>query len=140
MRPALLILVLASSVLLTTAIDVCLREVAAGQFTEPLFLTHASDGTNRRFVIERAGLIKVPRFTHSWSLTLSMMMMMREIQVLDEDGYPDGNVLPGNILDVRATTTTSNEHGVLGIAFHPECNGTLFYVYRSDTQCTRRLA
>ena len=72
--------------------------------TDPIFVTHAGDGSGRLFVVERRGQIKV---------------------------VVDGQVLPTPFLDLSGAVTSSNlEQGLLGLAFHPNfrSNGRV-YVY-----------
>ena len=75
-------------------------------FSLPLFLTHAGDGTNRIFVVQQRGLIKV--FPND-SNTASMQ----------------------NFLDVSNLVSQSgNERGLLGLAFHPNyTSNRYFYIY-----------
>ncbi|MBA2448163.1 MAG: PQQ-dependent sugar dehydrogenase [Chloroflexi bacterium] len=68
-----------------------LQPVASG-ISEPVFVTHAPDGSGRLFVVERGGRIKI--------------VQQGQVQ--------------GTFLDVSAAITTSNgEQGLLGLAFHP---------------------
>lgn len=78
--------------------------VAAG-FEQPLLLTHAGDGTNRLFVVEKAGRIKI---------------------------IQDGETLTSPFLDLTAVVESeSSERGLLGLAFHPgyAVNGRFFVNY-----------
>lgn len=72
-------------------------------FSFPVFMTHAGDGTNRLWVVEKSGLIKL---------------------------VVNGVVRPTPYLDLVDTVSDSGEQGLLGLAFHPqyESNGK-FYVY-----------
>lgn len=87
-----------------------LEEVASG-LTAPTYVTHAGDGTNRLFVTERLGKVKVIQPDGEVSLFLDI----------------NGRVL--GLPDVDAHF----EEGLLSVAFHPayEING-LFYVYYTD--------
>jgi glucose/arabinose dehydrogenase len=69
---------------------------------EPTWVIGPPDGSNRLFVLERAGRIKV--------------------------ADAQGNLRPTPFLDVSDDTSMGNEEGLLGLAFHPEFtqNG---YVY-----------
>jgi glucose/arabinose dehydrogenase len=76
-------------------------------FNQPIFLTNSNDGTNRIFVVQQNGVIKV----------LSN----------------DTNVTTANIktyLDIsNKISASSGEEGLLGIAFHPNyVNNGYFYV------------
>ncbi len=79
------------------------EEVARG-LQQPLFVTHARDGTGRRFVVEKGGTIKI---------------------------IPAGDVFLDIGSRVRST---GGEQGLLGLAFHPRFreNG-YFYVNYIDT-------
>lgn len=84
-----------------TAPAVTLTQVLTG-LSQPLFLTHAGDGSGRVFVVERGGRIKVS----------------------------DGGT-PSTFLDVSGLITASgSEQGLLGLAFHPRYSSNgLFYIY-----------
>ena len=70
----------------------------------PVFVTHAPDGTNRLFVVERAGRIKVLG-----------------------PGAPEPTVF----LDIAPRVLAGGEQGLLGLAFHPRyaANGRFFLNY-----------
>jgi len=80
-------------------------------FSNPVFLTHAGDNTNRIFVIEKVGRIKV--FPNSQSTTETKVFL--------------------DISDRVASS--SNEMGLLGLAFHPdyENNGYFYVNYTADS-------
>ncbi len=74
-------------------------------FNEPVFLTHAGDGTNRIFVVQQDGNILV---------------------------FPNDSAAAGDKIFLHITpklSATGNEEGLLGLAFHPQykTNG-YFYV------------
>ncbi len=73
---------------------------------QPLFVTHAGDGSGRLFVVEQTGRIRVLR---------------------------GGSLQPGAFLDVSQRITTGGERGLLGLAFSPKYaeNGR-FYVNYTD--------
>ncbi|HKL19219.1 MAG TPA: PQQ-dependent sugar dehydrogenase [Halalkalibaculum sp.] len=77
-------------------------------FSQPLFLTNAGDGSNRLFVVEQGGTIRV--FENDAS-TSSM----------------------STFLDISGRLSSGGERGLLGLAFHPnyESNG-YFYVNYTD--------
>ena len=79
-------------------------------FNGPVFLTNAGDGTDRIFVIEQPGRIKV--FPNSQSASNAMTFL----DITDRVAYDGG------------------EMGLLGLAFHPDyANNGYFYVnYTSD--------
>jgi glucose/arabinose dehydrogenase len=70
----------------------------------PVFLTHAGDGTNRLFIIEQAGIIKV---------------------------LQPGGTIPTVFLNITAKVLAGGERGLLGLAFHPnyETNRRFFVYY-----------
>lgn len=84
-----------------------LSQVVTG-LTQPVGVTHSGDGTDRLFVIEKNGFIRIVR---------------------------DGQLLPEPFLDVSnlVTPEARTEQGLLGLAFHPDYrnNGT-FFIYYSD--------
>jgi glucose/arabinose dehydrogenase len=76
-------------------------------FTQPLYLTHPGDGTDRIFVVQQDGLIRV--FPNDSSVTSATVF-----------------------LNVRnRLSTSSGEEGLLGLAFHPQYaeNGWFFVNY-----------
>ncbi|MBN1564809.1 MAG: PQQ-dependent sugar dehydrogenase [Anaerolineae bacterium] len=92
-------------------VDYQLVEVARG-FSRPLYVTHAGDGSDRLFVVEQSGAIKI---------------------------IDDGAVLNTPFLDVSglisetATGGGYTEQGLLGLAFAPDYAATgVFYVNYTD--------
>ena len=85
-------------------------EVYSG-FSSPIAITHAGDGSNRLFVVERAGRIKI----------------------IEND-----ITLAGNFLDISTNVLTSFERGLLGLAFHPDYqnNGYFFVHYINAADST----
>ncbi len=85
-------------------------EVYSG-FSSPIAITHADDGSNRLFVVERAGRIKI---------------------------IEDSVTLAGNFLDINTNVLTSSERGLLGLAFHPDYqdNGYFFVHYINAADST----
>ncbi|MBI4303367.1 MAG: PQQ-dependent sugar dehydrogenase [Chloroflexi bacterium] len=89
--------------------SVGLRLVAEG-FVSPVGLIPSPDGTNRLFIVDQAGIIRVL--------------------------MPDGSVLNEPFLDLRPKMVTLNEafdeRGLLGLAFHPSFRqNNRFFVYYS---------
>jgi len=84
-------------------------------FNSPVFLTSAQDGSDRIFVVEQSGLIKVFQNDPQTS----------EVQTF---------------LDVKDQIATGSEMGLLGLAFHPNfANNGLFYVdYTATTNGINR--
>jgi glucose/arabinose dehydrogenase len=70
----------------------------------PTQVTNAGDGTNRLFIVEKRGTIRV---------------------------LGAGGIQPGYFMDIRSIVADSGEQGLLGVAFHPdfETNRTLFVYY-----------
>jgi glucose/arabinose dehydrogenase len=79
------------------------RIIASG-FTNPVQVTHAGDGSNRLFVVEQPGTIRI---------------------------IQEGTVLPIPFLDLTALTVDVGERGLLGLVFHPDyaTNGFLYVNY-----------
>ena len=80
------------------------RVFAANDFDQPLYLTHAGDGTDRIFVVQKRGRIKV---------------------MPNQD-----DAVATDFIDLRDQVTDWGDGGLVGMAFHPEygTNG-LFYVF-----------
>ena len=73
-------------------------------FASPLFVTHSNDGTNRIFVAEKNGTVKV---LQNDSTTSNVSMF----------------------LNITNKIITGSERGLLGLAFHPDyANNGYFYV------------
>jgi hypothetical protein len=71
--------------------------------TSPIFVTNAGDGSNRLFVVEQAGIIKVVQ---------------------------PGSATPTVFLDVHLRVLSGGERGLLGLAFHPQyATNRRFFVY-----------
>ncbi len=75
-----------------------------GGLDNPVYVTHAGDGSDRLFVVEQPGRILIVR---------------------------DGKVLPVPFLDIRGRTDFGGERGLLSVAFHPNYNnnGRFFVNY-----------
>ena len=86
-------------------------------FARPVQITHAGDGTNRLFVVEQSGRIRV--FPHDQSVSGAAVFLDLTHKVL---APPKG----------------FNEEGLLSLAFHPRYreNG-LFYIYYSVAEPKR---
>ncbi len=78
--------------------------VVSSGLNEPLFVTHAGDGSNRLFIVEQGGTIRVLQ--------------------------PGGSVA-STFLDIRSRVLAGGERGLLGLAFHPlyEVNSRFFVFY-----------
>ncbi|MBA4371034.1 MAG: glucose dehydrogenase [Coriobacteriaceae bacterium] len=77
-----------------------------GGLDQPVFVTHAGDGSGRLFVVEKTGRIRILR---------------------------DGKVEPKPFLDISGQVSDGSEQGLLGLAFSPtfEADG-YFYVDYTD--------
>jgi glucose/arabinose dehydrogenase len=76
-------------------------------FTQPVFLTHSNDGTNRIFIVQKNGLIKV--FPNDPSVTSAKTFLNLSSRIVTGGG--------------------GDERGLLGMAFHPNYAGNgYFYV------------
>ncbi|UCH91396.1 MAG: PQQ-dependent sugar dehydrogenase [Nitrospirota bacterium] len=84
--------------------SITLQAIVKHQFSKPVFLTASPDDTNRLFVVEQEGYIRI----------------------VQED-----SVLSTPFLDINEKLSTGGERGLLGLAFHPRfsSNGRLFVNY-----------
>ena len=83
--------------------------------SQPLFVTHAGDGSNRLFIVEKTGAIRIVQ---------------------------DGALLAAPFLDLSGSVSSSSEQGLLGLAFPPNFaeRGYFFVNYtdrQGDTQVAR---
>jgi glucose/arabinose dehydrogenase len=98
-----------------SSLQVRLEPVAAG-FDQPLYVTHAGDGSGRLFVVEQPGRVRIVR---------------------------DGAIDPTPFLDIASIVgSNASEQGLLSVAFHPnfEENGAFFVNYtdkQGDTVIAR---
>ncbi len=78
-------------------------------FSQPVELTHAGDGSNRVFVVEQAGTIRV----------------------FDNNAQ---TALASTYLDIKSRVASGGEMGLLGLAFHPKFsqNGYFFVNYTKN--------
>ncbi len=84
--------------------SVVFREVVSG-LTQPIFIANAGDGSNRLFIIEKAGRIWI---------------------------FANGALVPAPFLDMHSLVNSSGaEQGLLSLAFHPnyEANGQFYITY-----------
>src|SRR5688572_11432683 len=81
-----------------------LTPIVTSGLSSPLFVGHAGDGSNRLFIVERGGVIKV---------------------------LQPGSSSPTTFLDISSRVVAGGEQGLLGLAFHPlyESNGRFFVFY-----------
>ena len=80
-----------------------LTAVSSG-LLNPVFAVHAGDGSNRLFIVEQRGVIKV---------------------------LQPGAATPSVFLDIRPKVVSADDRGLLGMAFHPDykVNGRFFVYY-----------
>ena len=84
------------------AFSISLSKVVGG-LSSPTQVTNAGDGTNRLFVVEQRGTIRV---------------------------IENGAVKPGYFMDIRSSVADGGERGLLGLAFHPNfATNHVLYVY-----------
>jgi glucose/arabinose dehydrogenase len=101
----LLLVLLTSNTLFSQPSGVHVSDVASG-FSSPVSVTNAGDGSNRLFVTEQGGTIKV---------------------------VENGNHLPTPFLDVSSLISSGGEQGLLGLAFHPNYHSNgYFYINYTD--------
>ena len=81
-----------------------LSPVVSSGLSSPLFVGHAGDGSNRLFIVEQGGIIKV---------------------------LQPGSSTPTAFLDIHTKVVAGGERGLLGLAFHPQyaSNGRFFVYY-----------
>jgi glucose/arabinose dehydrogenase len=83
--------------------SIALETVLDTGLTEPLYVTHARDNSNRLFIVEQPGTIKL---------------------------LQPGAKTPELFLDIRSKVLAGGEQGLLGLAFHPEfAANRRFFVY-----------
>lgn len=84
-------------------IRVALTPVASG-LSSPLLVTHAGDGSDRLFVVEQTGKVRIVK---------------------------SGDLLSASYIDISRSVSGGGERGLLGLAFHPsyESNGKLYLSY-----------
>ncbi len=84
-------------------IQLSIDVIVASGFVNPIYLTHAGDGSGRVFVVEQAGKIKI---------------------------LQNGEVIQEPFLDLVDVVQSGGERGLLSMAFHPDyVSKPYFYVY-----------
>ncbi len=86
------------------AVTIQLEPVLTAGLDRPLYVTHAHDGSNRLFIVEQPGRIKV---------------------------LQPGATSAATFLDITSLVLSGGERGLLGLAFHPQfpTNGRFFVDY-----------
>jgi hypothetical protein len=99
---------------LPAAAAIRLVPVATG-LSSPLFVANAGDNSNRLFIVERAGIVRV---------------------------LQPGGSTPTVFMDIRAKVLSGGERGLLGLAFHPQyaANGRFFVFYTRPADGTLVIA
>ena len=87
------------------------------KFTAPVDIQHPADGSNRLFVAEQAGLIRVIKNTGSIEIAMTF-------------------------LDIKSKVLSGGERGILGLAFHPnfKTNGYFYVNYTRGNPLTSVIA
>ena len=88
---------------------ICYQEVASG-LQNPLLLVSPSDGSNRAFVGEQTGVIYI--YDSEWNRSPEPFLNISDIVVVNP-GY--------------------DERGLLSLAFHPNFEGKIFFMYFCTT-------
>jgi len=92
---------------LTTALAQFNLTPLVSNLRQPVFLADAGDGSNRLFILEQSGRIRV---------------------------LQEGNLQSEAFLDLSSKVSCCGERGLLGLAFHPDYkNNGLFYVNYTNT-------
>ena len=93
----------ASAAIVPSRIDLALAPVTSG-LSAPLLVTHAGDGSNRLFVVEQTGKIRIVK---------------------------GGDLQSAAFIDLSRSVSRGGEQGLLGLAFHPsyKSNGKLYLSY-----------
>jgi len=87
------------------ALTIALDDVATG-LSNPVYLTHAGDGSGRLFIVEQAGRILI---------------------------FQNGSLLNTPFLDIQSRVSSGGETGLLSVAFHPNYrNNRRFFVNYTD--------
>lgn len=79
-----------------SSVTLALDSIVTG-LSLPVFVTHAGDGSNRLFILEQAGRIRI---------------------------FQNGSLISTPFLDIQSRVTSGGERGLLGIAFHPDYRNT----------------
>jgi glucose/arabinose dehydrogenase len=88
-----------------SAVRVGLTKIMSG-LVDPVFVTNAGDASNRLFVVEQGGVIRI---------------------------FENGRLLATPFLDIRAKVEAGGERGLLGLAFHPNfATDRRFYVFFTE--------
>ncbi len=87
--------------------------IISSGLSSPVDIVNANDGTNRLFIVEKTGTVKI---------------------------LSGGVLLPGNFLDIPDSIVSGGEQGLLSMAFHPGyATNRYFFVYYTNTAGDIRL-
>ncbi len=117
MKTKLVLIQLLSIICIISAIaqSTPIAQFYASGFSQPLGIVNASDGSDRLFIVEKGGTVKI----------------------LDSNGI----LISGNFLNISSKVSTNGERGLLGLAFHPDyINNGYFYVNYTNTAGDTRIA
>lgn len=92
-----------------------LQPFITGGISSPVFMTNAKDGSNRLFVVQQGGIIKVVQ---------------------------PGSGTMTDFLNITSRVLSGGERGLLGLAFHPQysTNGRFFVYYTRQTDGAIQIA
>jgi glucose/arabinose dehydrogenase len=80
--------------------------VISSGLNSPLDIVNAGDGSNRLFIVEKGGTVKI---------------------------LSGGMLLPGNFLDIPDSLSAGGERGLLSLVFHPDYkNNRYFFIYYTN--------
>ena len=108
------------------SVDVRLKTVASG-LVAPNYLTHAGDGTNRLFVVDQIGTVRV--------IENGGLLPMPFLDI----SFANPDPIVGRVVEPRPGF---DERGLLGMAFHPDFDNQAepgfgkFYTYSSEPVST----
>ena len=106
MRLILYLLVIHSLMVTTALSRTLVLETVVSGLSNPLYVTHAGDGSGRLFIVLQGGRIRI------------------------HDGT---SLLAVPFLDISSRVSATGEQGLLGLAFHPDyANNGFFYVNYTD--------
>jgi Glucose / Sorbosone dehydrogenase len=91
-RGRLLVLIASAALCLPSTLSAAIQLVPVAAASNPTFVAHAGDGSNRLFILEQEGVVRV---------------------------LQPGAATATVFLDIRAKVLSGGERGLLGIAFHP---------------------
>jgi glucose/arabinose dehydrogenase len=111
----LFVLALATSALCAQVPAIRLIPFISSGLSSPVFMTSARDGTNRLFIVQQGGIIRV---------------------------LQPGSTTPTDFLNITSRVLSGGERGLLGLAFHPQysTNRRFFVYYTRQTDGAIQIA